>query len=107
MTCNLLLWKWSDDFDNPVKRKKVKLKFNDITGEFTKSGGHPAIGVADIRAFCSAIGSEFGQNEDNRPFVFEDYGHCAVINYPNSVRFEIVPKVAAIGKRFGLNASEF
>ena len=107
MTFNLLLWKWSEDFDTPAKRKKHSLKFRDITTRFTVAGDHPAIGMADIESFRQAIDAQFGDDEDHRPFVFEDYGKCAVINYPNAVRVDLVPVVAAIGRRFGLNASEF
>lgn len=107
MTGNLLLWRWSEEYDTPSKRKKKAVKFGDITSQFVKSGDHPAIGDSDIVAFRSALDHEFGEDEDNRPFVFYDHGKCAVVNYPNVVRLELVPKVAGIGRRFGLNASEF
>ncbi len=107
MTWNLLLWSWSDTFDTPSKRKRAKLKFSDITSQFAQFGDHPAIGDCDVVAFRQAVDAEFGADEDNRPFVFEDYGKCVVINYPNQVRFDLVPKIAGIGRRFGLNASEF
>ena len=106
MTFNLLMWKWSDDYDTPAKRRKHKVKFGAITSQFAATGDHPAIGNADIPSFRKALDAEFGSDEDNRPFVFEEYGRCAVVNYPNSVRFDLVPKVADIGRRFGLNASE-
>ena len=107
MTFNMLLWKWSDEFDTPAKRKKHGLKFGHITSQFAQTGDHPAIGKADIAAFRQAVDSEFGSDEDQRPFVFEDYGKCAVVNYPNAVRFELAPRIYAIGRRFGLNSSEF
>jgi hypothetical protein len=107
MTWNLLLWRWSPEYDTPSKRKKKAVKFSEITSQFAASGDHPAIGDADISAFRIAIDQEFGEDEHNRPFVFYDHGKCAVINYPNVVRFELVPKVANIGRRFNLNASEF
>ncbi|WP_395612084.1 hypothetical protein [Allosphingosinicella sp.] len=107
MTLNLLLWKWSDDFDTAAKRKRHAIKFSHITSEFAATGSHPAIGDADIASFRDALDAEFGNDEDTRPFVFEDYGKCAVINYTSAVRFDLVPRVAAVGQRFGLNASEF
>lgn len=107
MTWNLLLWRWSQDYDSPSKRKKKWIKFSDITSQFVKSGDHPAIGDGDISGFREAINQAFGDDEDNRPLVFEDYGKCAVVNYANAVRFEIAPKIANIGRRFGLNSSEF
>lgn len=107
MTCNLLLWRWSEDFDTPAKRKKQGVKFGDITSHFASTGDHPAIGEADVTAFRAAVDDVFGSDEDNRPFVFEPYEKCAVINYPQAVRFDLVPKIADLGRRFGLNASEF
>jgi hypothetical protein len=105
LTYNLLFWRWSDEYATPSKRKKIR--FEDITRGFSEWGSHPAMGVADITGFRSAIDDAFGANEDARPFVFEEHSNCVVINYPNAVRFELVPKLASIGKRFGLNASEF
>ena len=107
MTGNLLLWCWSQEYDTPSKRKKKAVKFGDITSQFATTGDHPAIGDSDIAGFRKAIDQELVENEDIRPFVFYDHGKCAVLNYPNIVRFELLPKVAVIGRRFGLNASEF
>jgi hypothetical protein len=107
MSRNLLLWKWSPEFDTAAKRKKVGLKFSDITAEFIATGLHPAIGDADIAGFRAALEVAFGTDELARPFVLEQYPRCAVVNYSESVRFDLVPKVANIGRRFGLNAAEF
>jgi len=107
MSRNLLLWKWSPEFDSQVKRKRAKLKFGDITAAFAASGHHPAIGDADITGFRAALEAVFGADEWARPFVLEQYPNCAVVNYSESVRFELVPKVADISRKFDLNASEF
>ena len=107
MTCNLLMWRWSDDYATPSKRKKRGVKFADITAEFARTGDHAAIGDADIAAFRAALDDLFGADEDRRPFVLEQYPRCAVINYTQAVRFDLVPKIANLGRRFGLNASEF
>ncbi len=107
MTWTLLLWKWSEDYDTPAKRKKKALRFGDITAEFSSKGDHPAIGAANIDGFCRALDEQFGFDETERPFVVEPYTKCVVVNYPDSIRLEIVPRVAKIGRQFGLNASEF
>jgi hypothetical protein len=107
MSHNLLLWKWSRDFESPAQRKKVGLKFGDITAAFAASGHHPAIGDADISGFRYALEAVFGTDELARPFVLELHPNCAVVNYSASVRLELVPKVAGIGRKFGLNAAEF
>ena len=107
MTMNLLLWAWSADYDTPAKRKKIGKKFGDIAAEFARSGDHEAFGNAQLDAFVAAIDETFGSDDSRRPFVVERYARCVVINYPNAVRFELVPKVAGVGRRFGLNAAEF
>ncbi|MBN3723573.1 hypothetical protein [Burkholderia sp. Ac-20379] len=107
MTYNLLLWRWSDDYDTPAKRKKSGVKFGDITSAFARTGTHAAIGRADIDGFGHAVGEALGHDAEHRPFVLTLYEHCAVANYTHEVRLELVPKIAAIGRRFGLNASEF
>ena len=107
MSRNLLLWKWSNDFDSPSKRRNAKLKFEDVTAGFSASGHHPAIGNADLSGFKAALEAIFGADELARQFVFEHHPNCAVVNYSESVRFELVPRVAAIGRQFGLNAAEF
>src|SRR3546814_17242106 len=85
MTCNLLLWRWSEDYNSPAKRKKKGVKFADITAQFAKTGDHAAIGEADVAAFRADVDRAFGADEDSRPFVFEQYARCAVINYTSVV----------------------
>ncbi len=105
MTMNLMLWKWSDPYNSRSKRRG--LKFLNITNAFLEEGDHPAFGVADFYGFREALRQEFGQDEAFHPFVYEQYPECAVVNYPNAIRFELVPKVASIGKIYELNSSEF
>jgi len=107
MSCNLLLWKWSSEFDTPKKRKKAGLKFADITAQFAATEDHPAIGEANIKGLQESINTTFGADELTRPFVIEKYPKCVVVNYSESARLEIVPKIAAIGRQFNLNAAEF
>src|ERR1700722_6878354 len=68
---NLLLWKWSPEFDTSAKRKKARLKFSDITAEFAASGHHPAIGDADIAAFRAALDAVFGTDDLAPPLAVE------------------------------------
>lgn len=107
MTCNLLLWRWADEYATPAKRKKMGIKFADIIAAFANTGDHAAIGDADIPAFRAAVDGVFGTDEDRRPFVFEQHPKCAVVNYAQAVRLDLVPKIADLGRRFGQNASEF
>ncbi|OQW62036.1 MAG: hypothetical protein A4S17_08320 [Proteobacteria bacterium HN_bin10] len=105
MTWNLLLWKWSDEYDTAAKRKGVT--FSQITSEFAATGDHPALGDADIDGFCRALDEQFGADDEGRMFTVESRSRCAVVNSPLSTRLELIPKIAAVGRRFGLNAAEF
>lgn len=107
MTTNLLLWRWSADCDTPAKRRRQGILMRDVTAGFAQSQAHPAIGPADIAGFARALDAAFGTDPEARPFVFHDHGACAVIECGNAARIELIPRVAAIGARFGLNASEF
>jgi hypothetical protein len=105
MSWNVLFWKWSEEYAAPSKRKKIK--FRDITTQFAETGGHLAFGEADIHGFRAALDEQFCSDEAVCPFIFERYDNCAVINYTSTARFELVPKLALVGRRFALNAAEF
>ncbi len=107
MTWNMLLWKWDQDFDTPAKRRKAGVKNSEVAKSFGREGEHIAIGSADVQAVRIALDAEFGADEENRPFVVEDYGKCVVVNYPNDVRLEIAPKLGAIARKLRMNSCEF
>lgn len=109
MSWNLLLWKWSDDFDTGAKRKRAGLKFADVTGGFADDEDHPAIGPADVEPLIEALVAEFGDEVlgPDGPFILERYDHCLVLNYPDRVRFEIVPRIHEVARRLGFNTGEF
>jgi hypothetical protein len=106
MSRDLLLWKWSRDFGSPARRRKAGLEFRNITAGLAANGHHPAIGGADIDGFRAALEAVVGTDDLARPLVLEQYPNCVVVNYSESVRFVLVPKVADIGRKFGLNAAE-
>ena len=105
MTWNLLMWKWSEEFTNSPKKKRPK--FSTIVGQFLATSDHPVFSDMNLEGFTEALEKEFGEDQTCWPFVLEVYPRCVVANYPNEIRFEIVPTIAAIGKRFDLNSSEF
>lgn len=107
LTLNLLLWKWSDDFDTPAKRRKRAIKFGDINLHLVADGVHPAIGTADVASFRQAVDEEFGGDEGHRGFILEQVGQCVIVQYSDPLRFNLVPKLAGMAQPFGLNVSEF
>jgi len=107
MSMNMLVWKWSEDYDSPAKRKRQKIKFRDVTSAFAETGDHPAIAATDMSAYLEKVFEEFGPESPDLPFVVERYENCVVFNYGSSVRFEIVPKLGNLAMAMGLNGSEF
>lgn len=103
----LLVWRWSEDFDTPSKRKRHKLKFAHVTSGFSRNGDHPAIGDCDISDYLERVFEEFGAELPDLPFSIERHDKCVVFNYRNSVRFDIVPVLGNLAMSMGLNASEF
>lgn len=107
MSWNLLVWRWSEDFDTPAKRKRQKLKTADVTQCFAENGDHPAIGDADLSAYLAKVFEEFGPESTELPFMVERYDKCVVFNYGGGVRFEIVPILGKLAMSMGFKAAEF
>ena len=107
MSMNMLIWKWSEDYDSPAKRKRHKLKFKDVTSAFAKNGDHPAIAEADMSGYLDKVFGQFGPESPDLPFIVERYEKCVVFNYGSAVRFEIVPALGKLAMSMGLNGSEF
>ncbi len=107
MSMNLLVWKWSKDYDSLAKRKRRKLRFSDLASAFAECGDHPAIGDADMTIYLAKVFETFGPKSPNLPFIVERYGKCVVFNYGSDVRFEIVPILGRLAASMGLHAAEF
>ena len=107
MSWNLLVWRWSGDFDTAAKRKRHKLKTSDVTHGFADNGDHPGIGEADMSAYLAKVFEEFGPESYELPFLVERYDKCVVFNYGGGVRYEIVPILGKLAMPMGFNAAEF
>jgi len=107
MSVNLLIWKWSSDYDTPAKRRKLKGKFGDVTSTFAKDGDSPAFVEYEIGRFLDAVNAVYRQAAEERPFVLEEYERCLNFSIPNSARLEVVSTIGRIAMAHGLNASEF
>jgi len=107
MSLNLLVWKWSSDYDSPSKRRKLKVKFSNVTSAFASDGDSPAFREFDRAPFLDDVTRAYNMPVEERPFVLEEYERCLNFSIPNSERFEVVPSVGKIAMRHGLNSSEF
>jgi hypothetical protein len=107
MSRNLLVWKWAEDYNTPAKRRKAKIKFATVTSAFAQDGHHASMGGFDLDEYLEKLASEFGPEGPDRPFLVERYPQCIVLDYSESVRFEIVPVLGKLAMSLGLNAAEF
>lgn len=83
MSEKLLVWKWSEAYDSPEKRVKLRLKIAQITSDFAKKGTHKAIGRGAFEKFLKNILEVFGPTPTEMPFKIERHSECLVFNFSN------------------------
>lgn len=106
MTENLLVWKWSDDFATPAKRRKLKVRFSDVTSSFIETGDSPAFGEFDVDAFLSAVHDLYPGEDEELPFVIERSGRAICFSIPNARAYELIPILGRLAMKHGLNGSQ-
>lgn len=106
MSVNLVVWKWSKAYDTPAKRKKLKLKFDQIAGIWADTGDHPCMATFDFSEFEAAIIKEIGPQKVDGPYILERMLHSLCFNLPFSRAPKLIPIIGATAKKFGLNAME-
>jgi hypothetical protein len=106
MSENLLVWKWSEDYDTPSKRKRLNAKFSNIKSSFIESGDSPAFGTFDLNSFVSAVSELYPGADEDRPFVIELYPKAICFSIPNSQARELIPKLGSLATRHHLNGAQ-
>ena len=106
MSENLLVWKWSEEFDSPAKRKKLKIRFGDVTSAFIESGDSPAFGDFDMDGFLASVSELYPEPEDDRPFVIERYTRAICFSIPNQAAGELIPKLGELAMKHSLNGAQ-
>ena len=106
MSESLLVWKWSEDFDSPAKRKKAKIKFGDVTSAFLRTGDSSAFGDFDLDGFLDSVSKTFPEPEEERPFVAERYPRAICFSIPNQSAGELIPKLGGLAMKHGLNGAQ-
>jgi hypothetical protein len=106
MSESLLVWKWSEDFDTPAKRKKLKIKFGDVTSAFIEAGDSPAFGDFDMDGFLDSVSELYPEPEEDRPFVVERYPRAICFSIPNQAAGELIPKLGRLAMQYSLNGAQ-
>jgi hypothetical protein len=103
----LVIWSWSDDYDTPAKRRKLKIKFEDIGVVWAENGDHPCMGDFDFAPFEAAVREKLGPEKIDGPYILERYPRSLCYNLPYSQAAKLIPIIESIARKFGLNAAEF
>jgi hypothetical protein len=106
MSVNLVIWSWSEEFDTPAKRKKQKLKFDDVKNAWAETGDHLSMAAFDFAPFEAAVVAQLGPQTDDGPYILERYPRSRCYNLPLSQAHRFIPVIGAIARQFGLNAAE-
>src|SRR5262245_15342121 len=106
MSVNLVIWAWSEKYDAPAKRKKLKIKFDEIKDIWADKGDHPCMAGFDFAKFEAAVIEKLGPEEVDGPYVLERYPRSLCFNLPFSQAPKLIPVIGTIARKFGLNAAE-
>ncbi len=106
MSYNLVVWKWSADYDTTAKRRKAGVKYGDITAAFADEGSHPAMAEFDFTEFEAAIAAALGPEVVDGPYLLERYSCARVFNLPFSQVPVLVSKIGSIARNHGLTSAE-
>lgn len=107
MSVNLVVWAWSEQFDTPAKRKKLKIKFGEIKDVWADKGDHPSMAAFDFAKFEAAVAQKIGLQEEDGPYILERFPRSLCYNLPFSQAPKLIPAIGNIARKFGLNAAEF
>ena len=105
MGVNAAIWRWTDAYDNSSKRHRLHTKMDDVHDAIMDGGTHEAQAEFDQRAFVAELEDELGPQAPDGDWLAEFYDRAVVINIPNSVAVEWLPRIYGVAKRHTLNVS--
>ena len=106
MSFNLVVWKWTEDYDTSTKRRKLKTKYGDVMSAFAESESHPAMCEHDFSSFVADVDSTVGPSVDGEPYILEPYP-CAIVYNMGYSRVEaLVPVIGNLARKHGLTSAE-
>jgi hypothetical protein len=103
---NLIVWKWSPEYDTAAKRRKLGVKYPDITRAFMEAESHAAMLEHDFAEFESAIITEVGPEMDDGPYILQRYGCARVFDLPFSQVPALVQKIGSLARMHGLTSAQ-
>jgi hypothetical protein len=102
---NLLVWKWSPDFDTGAKRKKARLKYPAIVAAFLEHESHPAMAEYDFANFEAALAEQVGPEVVDGLYILERYPGARVVNIALARSDTLVPTIGMLAQRLKLTSA--
>ena len=106
MSFNLIVWKWSPECDTAAKRRKLGVKYADITRAFMETESHLAMLKHDFAEFDSAVVAEVGPVADDGPYILQRYDCARVFDLPFSEVPALVQKIGDLARKHGLTSAQ-
>jgi hypothetical protein len=103
---NLIVWKWSAEYDTGAKRRRLGVKYPDIAGSFMENESHPAMLEHDFSAFESDVVAAFGPEQDDGPYILERHACARVFHLPVSQVPALVSQIGDLARKHGLTSAQ-
>ncbi len=103
MTVNAVIWRWTEAYDTSSKRYRLHTKSGDVHDAIMAGETHVGQAEFDPHVFTSDLTQELGPGELEGEWVAEYYDRAVVINIPNAVAMERLPRIHRVAKRHSLN----
>jgi hypothetical protein len=103
MSCKLVVWKWTPSYDSSAKRRKLGVKYEDITAAFGRDHEHAAMAAHDFAAFEKDVLAEVGPLGIDRP---KRHPCALVFEVPSRQVPALVMKIGMLARKHGLTSAE-
>ena len=106
MTVNLVIWRWTEAYDNSSKRRRLNTKFDDVyDGLIAGDEPHPGQAEFDQGAFIEDLTSVIGPQAPEGDWLAECYERSVVINMVNVAAVDLITRARPVARRNGLNTA--
>ena len=105
MSFDLLVWKWSPEFDTGAKRKKARLAYPAIVTAFLEHGTHPAMAEHDFAELEAALVEQVGPEVVDGLYILERYPCARVVNIALAHSDRLVPKIGMLARGLKLTSA--
>jgi hypothetical protein len=102
---NAAIWRWAEPYGTSSKRRRLHTKMDDVHDAIMDGGTHAAQAEFDQGSFVADLEEELGPQAPEGDWLAEFYDRSVVINMPNSVAIEWLPRIQGVANRHDLNVA--